>query len=56
MEKYLVTIEFRYSDAPEYEGRSTSKNKTLTIGYGLTRKCSELVVNILNRKNKNGKY
>lgn len=32
MEKYLVTIEFRYSDAPEHEDGSTCKNKTVTIG------------------------
>ena len=33
MEKYLVTIEFRYSDAPETEDeRSTSKTKMVTIG------------------------
>ena len=32
MEKYLVKIEFRYSDAPKTEGRSTSKNKMVTIG------------------------
>lgn len=32
MEKYLLTIEFRYSCAPEFEGDSTSKNKTVTIG------------------------
>lgn len=32
MEKYLVRIEFRYSDAPETEGRSTYKNKMVTIG------------------------
>lgn len=32
MEKYLVKIEFRYSDAPETEDGSTSKNKMVTIG------------------------
>lgn len=32
MEKYLVKIEFRYSDAPETEYGSTSKNKMVTIG------------------------
>ena len=34
MEKYLVRIEFRYSDAPETETeyRITSKNKMVTIG------------------------
>lgn len=32
MEKYLVKIEFRYSDAPETEDGYTSKNKTVTIG------------------------
>ena len=32
MEKYLVRIEFRYSDAPETEDRSTYKNKKVTIG------------------------
>jgi hypothetical protein len=32
MVKYLVKIEFRYSDAPESENRTTSKNKVVTIG------------------------
>ncbi len=32
MEKFLVTIEFRYSDAPKDENSSTYKNKTVTIG------------------------
>lgn len=32
MEKYLVKIEFRYSDAPETEDGSTSRNKMVTIG------------------------
>lgn len=32
MEKYLVTIEFRYSDAPKYDDDLTCKNKTVTIG------------------------
>lgn len=32
MEKFLVTIEFRYSDAPRYEDDCTSKNKEITIG------------------------
>ena len=32
MEKYLVRIEFRYSDAPETEDEYTSKNKKVTIG------------------------
>jgi len=32
MEKYLVTIEFRYSDAPIADWDSTSKSKTITIG------------------------
>jgi hypothetical protein len=34
MEKYLVTIEFRYSDAPkyDYDYDSTSRNKEVTIG------------------------
>ena len=32
MEKYLVRIEFRYSDAPETEDGTTSKNKMVTIG------------------------
>jgi hypothetical protein len=32
MEKYLVSIEFRYSDAPETEDGTTSKNKMVTIG------------------------
>lgn len=32
MEKYLVRIEFRYSDAPETEDGYHSKNKMVTIG------------------------
>ena len=32
MEKYLVRIEFRYSDAPETEDGYTSKIKKVTIG------------------------
>ena len=32
MEKYLVRIEFRYSDAPETEDGTTTKNKMVTIG------------------------
>ena len=32
MEKYLVKIEFRYSDAPKTDDGCTSKNKTVTIG------------------------
>jgi hypothetical protein len=33
MEKYLVAIEFRYSDAPKFENDSgTSNSKTITIG------------------------
>lgn len=32
MEKYLVRIEFRYSDAPKIENNITSKNKMVTIG------------------------
>lgn len=32
MEKHLVTIEFRYSDAPKHEGDFTCKGKTVTIG------------------------
>lgn len=32
MEKYLVRIEFRYSDAPETEDGYTSRNKMITIG------------------------
>lgn len=32
MVKYLVKIEFRYSDVPESENSSTSKNKVVTIG------------------------
>lgn len=32
MEKYLVTIEFRYSDAPNHPDDMTSKNKMVTIG------------------------
>ena len=31
MEKYLVKIEFRYSDAPETEDGLTSKTKTNAI-------------------------
>ncbi len=32
MEKYLVTIEFRYLDAPKGEYDSSHKSKTITIG------------------------
>ena len=32
MEKYLVKIEFRYSDAPETEDGYTCKTKAVTIG------------------------
>lgn len=32
MEKYLVRIDFRYSDAPKTEDGCTSKNKMVTIG------------------------
>lgn len=32
MEKYLVSIEFRYSDAPKSESDCTSRSKTVTIG------------------------
>ena len=32
MEKYLVKIEFRYSDAPKTEDGSTTRNKMVTIG------------------------
>jgi len=32
MKKYLLTIEFRYSDAPKFENDLTSQNKTVTIG------------------------
>jgi hypothetical protein len=32
MEKFLVKIEFRYSDAPKDENYGTSKTKTITIG------------------------
>ncbi len=32
MDKYLVKIEFRYSDAPKSESRGTSNSKTITIG------------------------
>jgi hypothetical protein len=32
MEKYLVRIEFRYSDAPKSEDGYTSKSKKITIG------------------------
>lgn len=32
MEKYLVRIEFRYSDAPKTEDEYTWKNKMITIG------------------------
>lgn len=38
MEKFLVTIEFRYNDAPKYEGGSTQHpNKKITIGVFDTR-------------------
>jgi hypothetical protein len=32
MDKYLVTIEFRYSDVPKFENGGTSNSKTTTIG------------------------
>lgn len=32
MEKYLVRIEFRYSDAPKTDDGYSSKNKMITIG------------------------
>lgn len=32
MKKYIVTIEFRYSDAPRHEDDFTSRNKEITIG------------------------
>lgn len=32
MNKYLVTIEFRYLDAPKGDHDSSSKSKTITIG------------------------
>jgi hypothetical protein len=32
MEKYLLTIEFRYEDAPRHEDDYTSRNKKVTIG------------------------
>jgi hypothetical protein len=32
MKKYLVTIEFRYSDAPRHSDDYTSKTKKVTIG------------------------
>ena len=32
MNKYLVTIEFRYSDAPKYDDDLTSRSKKITIG------------------------
>jgi len=32
MEKYLVSIEFRYSDAPKHEDGHTSRRNTVTIG------------------------
>ena len=32
MEKYLLSIEFRYSDAPKYEDGYTSRTKNVTIG------------------------
>lgn len=38
MEKFLVTIEFRYSDAPKYEGESSQYiTKEITIGVFDTR-------------------
>jgi len=32
MEKYLVSFRFQYSEIPEYEDDSTSRDRTLTIG------------------------
>ena len=32
MEKYLVNIEFRYSDSPETEDHYTGRRETVTIG------------------------
>jgi hypothetical protein len=32
MEKHLVTIEFRYLDAPKFEHDTTNKKRTVTIG------------------------
>ena len=32
MEKHLVTIEYRYSDAPKHEDDYTSRTKKKTIG------------------------
>ena len=32
MKRYLLTIEFRYSDAPKFEDSSSSRNKKVTIG------------------------
>lgn len=32
MKKYLLTIEFRYSDAPKFEDDMASRNKIVTIG------------------------
>ena len=32
MKKYLLTVEFRYSDAPKFEDGTTSQKKTVTIG------------------------
>lgn len=32
MKRYLVTIEFRYKDAPKFERDSEHKSKTATIG------------------------
>ena len=32
MEKFLVTIEFRFKDAPKFEDDYSSKSKTVTIG------------------------
>ena len=32
MKKYLLTIEFRYSDAPKFEDGTTYQNKMVTIG------------------------
>ena len=38
MEKYLVTIEFRYNDAPKYDDDSPQYiNKTITLGVFDTR-------------------
>jgi len=49
MEKYLVTIEFRYSDAPKYEGDKFPQHmsKKITIGVFDTRDVANEAGNML---------